>query len=74
MLGCVDVRGVRYWGCGTLGICDVGCAGCWGCGMLGMWYVRNVGCSGCRMFAGIWDVDLQNAVDFASLNTEQNIV
>ena len=42
--------------------------------MLGMWYVRNVGGSGCMVFAGIWDVDLQNAVDLASLNTAQNIV
>ena len=37
---------------------------------VGMWYVRDVGCSGCRMFGGIWDVDLQNAVDLAFLNTE----
>ena len=32
--------------------------GCWGCGMLGMW---NVGDVGCGMFAGMWNVDLQNA-------------
>ena len=38
---------------------DVGCSGCW---MLGMWDVRDVGCLGCGMFAGMWDVDLQNAV------------
>ena len=25
---CVDVRDVRYWGCGMLGICDVGGVGC----------------------------------------------
>ena len=36
---------------------NVGDVGCWGCGMLGMWDVRDVG-SG--MFAGMWDVDLQN--------------
>ena len=49
--------------------------GCLGCGMFGMWYVRDVGCSGCGMFgmwdvrdvgcgmfAGMWDVDLQNAL------------
>ena len=44
MLGCVNVRDVRYWGCGTLGIRDVGGAGCWGCGMFGMWDVRDVWC------------------------------
>ena len=59
-------------------MCNVGDVGCWGYGMLGMWDVEDVGCSGCRMFrmwnvpdvgcgmfAGMWDVDLQNA--FASL-------
>ena len=35
---------------------DVGDVGCSGCGMFGMWDV------GCGMFAGMWDVDLQNAV------------
>ena len=44
------------------GMWDVRDAGCWGCGMLGMWDVRDVGCSECGMFAGIWDVDLQNAL------------
>ena len=49
MWGCVDVRDMRYGGCGTLGICDVWGVGCWGCGMLGcgmfgMWDVRDVGC------------------------------
>ena len=36
--------------------------------MFGMWDVWDVGCSGCGMwdvgcgmFAGMWDVDLQNA-------------
>ena len=24
--------------------------------------VEDVGCSGCGMFAGMWDVDLQNAI------------
>ena len=50
-----------------LGMWDVGDVGCWGCGMFGMWDVRDVGCSGCGMwdvgcgmFAGMWDVDLQN--------------
>ena len=42
---------------------EVGCreVGCSGCGMFGMWDVRYVGCSVCGMFAGMWDVDLQNA-------------
>ena len=34
---------------------DVRDGGCSGCGMLEMWDV------GCGMFAGMWDVDLQNA-------------
>ena len=37
---------------------DVGDEGCSGCGMFGMWDVRDVGCG---MFAGMWDVHLQNA-------------
>ena len=51
---------------------DVWDAGCWGWGMLGIWDVADVGCSRCRMFgmrdvgcgifAGMWDVDLQNAL------------
>ena len=57
-----------------LGMWDVGYVGCLRCGMLGMWDVRDVGCSGCGMFgmwdvgcgmfAGILDVDLQNAPIF----------
>ena len=43
------------------GMWDVWDVGCSGCGMLGMWDVRDVGYSGCGMFAGMWDVDLQNA-------------
>ena len=35
---------------------DVRDVGCSGCGMFGMWDV------GCGMFAGMWDVDLQNAL------------
>ena len=54
-----------------LNVWDVGCARC---EMFGMWDVQDVGCSGCGMFemcdfwdvgcgmfAGMWDVDLQNA-------------
>ena len=50
-------------GCGMFGVWDVGDVGCWGCGMLGMWDVRDVECWGCGMFTGMWDVDLQNALD-----------
>ena len=53
--GCVDVWDVRYWGCEMLEICDVGGVGCSGFGMFEM---QDVGCG---MFAGMWDVDLQNA-------------
>ena len=51
-----DVRDVGCSGCGMLGMWDVRDVGCSGCGMFGMWDV------GCGMFAGMWDVDLQNAV------------
>ena len=50
-----DVRDVGCWRCGMLEMWDVGDVGCSGCGMFGMWDV------GCGMFAGMWDVDLQNA-------------
>ena len=30
--------------------------------MFKMWDVWDVGCSGCEMFAGMWDVDLPNAI------------
>ena len=53
-----DVQDVGYSGCGTLGMWDVQNVRCWGCGMCRMWDVRDVGCG---IFAGIWDVDLQNA-------------
>ena len=43
------------WGCGILGMWEVRDVECWGCGMFGMWDV------GCRMFAGMWDIDSQNA-------------
>ena len=39
---------------------DVRDVGCSGCGMLEMWDV------GCGMFAGMRDVDLQNASNFES--------
>ena len=53
-----DVRDVGCAGCGMLRIWDVGDVGCRGCGLLGMWDVWDVGCG---MFAGMWDVDLENA-------------
>ena len=59
MLGMCDVRDVGCWGCGMLGMWDVGDVGCSRCGMFQMWDVRDVGCG---MFAGMWDVDLQNAM------------
>ena len=55
MLGMWDVGDVGCWRCGMFGIWDVRDVGCLGCGMFGMWDV------GCGMFAGMWDVDLQNA-------------
>ena len=58
---------LRMWNVGCTGsgmfrMLDVGYVGCSGCGMFEMWDVRDVGCSGCGMFAGMWDVDLQNAL------------
>ena len=47
------------WGRGMFGMWDVRDVGCSGCGMFGMWDVRDVGCG---MFAGMWDVGLQNDV------------
>ena len=37
--------------------------GCLGCEMLEMWAVGDVECWGCGMLTGMWDVDLQNALD-----------
>ena len=59
MLGMWHVGDVGCWECGMFGMWDVQDVGCemWtGCGMFGMWDVR------CGMFAGMWDVDLQNAI------------
>ena len=42
--------------CWMFGMWDVQNVEYSGCGMFGMWDV------GCGMFAGMWDVDLQNAV------------
>ena len=51
---------------GIFEMLDVWDVGCSECGILGMWDVRDVRCGmwdvGCGMFAGMWDVDLQNAV------------
>ena len=55
MLGMWDVQDVGCLGSGMFGMRDVRDVGCWGCGMFGMWDV------GCGMFAGMRDVDLQNA-------------
>ena len=55
MLEMWDVRDVGCSGCGIFGMWDVRDVGCSGCGMFGMWDVE------CGMFAGMWDVDLQNA-------------
>ena len=60
MFGMWDVGDVGCSGCGMFVMWDFGDVGCWGCWMFGMWYVRDVGCG---MFAGMWDVDLQNAVN-----------
>ena len=50
-----DVRDVGCSGCGMCRMWDVRDVGCSECGMFGMWDV------GCGIFAGMWDVDLQNA-------------
>ena len=67
MLGIWDVGNVGYWdmgfggcgmlGCKILGMRDVGDMGCSGCGMFKMRDVRAVGRG---MFAGMWNVDLEN--------------
>ena len=72
-----DVGDVGCSGRGMFGMWDVGDvgssgSGMFGYGMFGMWGVRGTGCSGCGifgiwdvecgMFAGMWNVDLQNAV------------
>ena len=56
---------VTYWECGMLGCWECGMrnvrdVGCSGCRMLGIRDVRDVGCG---MFAGMWDVNLQNAAN-----------
>ena len=56
MLGMGDVGDVGCWECGMFGMWDIGDVECSGCGMFGMWDV------GCGIFAGMWDVDLQNAL------------
>ena len=56
-----DVGDVGCWRCGILGMWDIRDVGCSGFGILEMWDVRDLGCSGCGIFAGMWDIDLQNA-------------
>ena len=70
MLAMWDVRDVGCSVCGIFGMWDVRDVGCLSCGVFGMWEVRDVGCWGCGMFemwdvrcgmfAGMWNVDLQN--------------
>ena len=62
MYGMWEGGDVGCWGCGMLGMWDVRDMGCAGCGVFGMCDVRDVRCLGCGMFAGMWDVDLQNAM------------
>ena len=72
MFGVWDVRDVECSRCGMFRMWDVWDVACSGCGMFRMWDVQGVGCSGCGMFgiwdvrygmfAGMWDVNLQNAL------------
>ena len=71
IFGTWEVRDVECSRCRTFGMWDVRYVGCLGCGMFRMWDVWDVECSrcgvfemwnvGCGVFAGMWDVDLQNA-------------
>ena len=54
-----DPKDEGFLGCGFFWMWDVRAVGCWGYGMLRMWNVRDVQCG---MFAGMWDVGLQNAL------------
>ena len=59
-----DVGDVGCSRCGMFRMWDIRDVGCSGCEMLGMCDVGDVGCSGYGMFgmfAGMWDIDLQNA-------------
>ena len=61
-----DKQYVGCSGCGMFEMWDVEDVGCWdvgcrGCGMFVMWD------AGCGMFAGMWDVDLQNTHFFKAL-------
>ena len=70
----VECSGCGMFGCGMFGVWDVRNVECLECGMFGMWSVWNVGCSRCGMFgmwgvrcgmfAGMKDVDLQNALKY----------
>ena len=55
----VNVRDMGSSGCGMFGMWDIWDVGYFGCEMLGKWDVWDVGCG---MFAGMWGVDLQNAI------------
>ena len=73
MLGLWDVGEVGCSGGGMFGRWDVREVGCSGCGMFGRWDVRDLGCSECGTFAGMWDIDLQNA-GFFHTNRYLNIL
>ena len=78
MFGMWDVGDVGCSGCGIFRMWDVGDVG-----MFGMWDVRDVGCSGCGVFGmqdfrdvgcGMWDVDLQNALQISILNLRRYLI
>ena len=71
MFGMWDVQDVGCSGCGMFGMWDVRDEGCSGCGMFGMWDVRDVGFG---MFAGMWDVDLQNAGELLDDSLQLNTI
>ena len=87
MFGMWYVGDVGCSGCGMFEMWNVRGVGCSGCKMFGMWNVRDVGCSGygmyavwdvrdvgSRMFTGMWDVDLQNAVENSMYTCHNPIV
>ena len=73
MFGMWNVQVVVCSGSGMFGMWDAGNVRCLGCGMFGVWNVRDVGCFRfgvfrmwdvrCGMFAWMWHIDLQNALN-----------